>query len=87
MTAKQTALLTIVETVHYGAAFSIAELNELCEKHGIPPHDPDGETGDLAAWMQDDARRAVEAEPGLLEGIEHRSGDIQGQSWEWTVAQ
>lgn len=81
---NETVTLTIVETVHYGAEFTIAELNELCVKHGIAPHDPEGETGDLVAWLQDEASEAIQAEDGLLERIEHRSGDIQGQDWKWT---
>lgn len=77
--------LTIVETVHYGASFTIEQLNELCVKHGIAPHDPEGETGDLAAWLQDEARAAIEKELGLLEEIEQGSGDVQGQDWKWEV--
>lgn len=77
--------LTIVETVHYGRDFTIDELNELCIKHGIAPHDPDGETGDLTAWLQDEASAAIHAESGLQDDIEHASGDVQGQDWEWVI--
>lgn len=80
-----TVSLTIVETVHYSAEFTIEELNALCVKHGIAPHDPDGETGDLTAWLQDEASAAIEKEPGLQEEIEHKSGDVQGQHWKWSV--
>lgn len=79
------ASLTIVETVHYGRDFTIDELNELCVKHGIAPHVPDGETGDLTAWLQDEASAAIMAEDGLQDDIERASGDVQGQAWEWEV--
>lgn len=78
--------LTIVETIHYGATFTIGQLNEMCERHGVAPYDPDGETGDLTAWLQDDASRALHLEDGatnLLSEIEHDSGEVQGQCWEW----
>lgn len=80
-----TIQLTIVETIHYGRDFELDELNALCVKHGIAPHDPDGETGDLTAWLQDEASKALDEEPDLLEDIEHSSGDVQGQQYTWEV--
>lgn len=79
--------LQIVETVHYGRTFTIEELNDLCVKHGIAPHDPDGETGDLTAWLQDEASEALRLaiEVDLLEEIEEDSGNVQGQDWTWEV--
>lgn len=80
-------LLTIVETVHYGRDFTIDELNALCVKHGVAPYDPDGDTGDITAWLQDQAQIVIEREPGLQEDIERASGDVQGQDWKWEVTQ
>jgi len=77
--------LTIVETIHYGREFSIEELNALCIEHDIPPYHPDGETGDITAWLQDEMSEVLRGEPGLLEEIEEDSGDVQGQTWEWAV--
>lgn len=76
--------LRIVETVHYSAEFTIEELNELCEKHGIPVYDP--VTDVLTEWLKINAREAIETEQGMLERIEHRSGDVQGQEWKWRVS-
>lgn len=79
------AVLTIVETIHYGRDFDIDELSALCVKHGIPPYDPDGPIGDIVAWLQDEASLALEKENGLLEDIERTSGDVQGQDFQWSV--
>lgn len=80
--------LTIIETIHYGATFTLNQLNELCVKHGIAPHDPDGETGDLEAWLQDEVSEALrkeDLETGILSEIEADSGDVQGQDWKWEL--
>lgn len=74
-----TVSLTIVETVHYSAEFTIEELNALCVKHGIAPHDPDGETGDLTAWLQDEASAAIEKEPGRVAAALRRGGSDGGE--------
>ena len=74
--------LKIIETTHYGATFTIGQLNDLCVKHGIAPHDPNGETGDLKAWLQDEASKALfreDLDTDLLSEIENDSGEVQGQ--------
>lgn len=81
--------LTIVETIHYGADFTLDELNALCIKHGIAPYDPDGETGDITAWLQDEVSEVLlreDAQSNILDEIEHNSGDVQSQEWKWEVS-
>lgn len=78
--------LTIIETIHYGSQFTVDQLNELCMKHGIAPYDPDGETGDIKAWLQDEASEALRKEDlvtNILSQIEADSGDVQAQDWKW----
>lgn len=86
MDSSKIVSLTIIETIHYGATFTIGQLNEMCMKHSVAPYDPDGETGDLTAWLQDEASSALRLEDvasGLLSEVEHDSGEVQGQDWEW----
>lgn len=77
------AVLTIVETVHYGSDFTIDELNDVCRSVGVATLDEVG--GDVQAWLQDEVRDAIERVPGMLEQLEHDSGDVQGQTWKWEV--
>jgi hypothetical protein len=75
--------LAIAETVHYAAEFTVEELNEICRSVHVATLDEVG--GDVQAWLQDEVRGAVERVPGMLEQIEHDSGDVQESTWKWAV--
>lgn len=86
MDSSKIVSLTIIETIHYGATLCFMHISLSCPMVNVAPYDPDGETGDLTAWLQDEASSALRLEDvasGLLSEVEHDSGEVQGQDWEW----
>lgn len=70
--------LMIVETVHYGGDFDLAELEAAA---GVTVDDE--YEGDLQAFLDDlkDNINSNEFKTGWLERLESNSGNVQGQVW------
>lgn len=82
-----TITLQIIETIHYGAEFTLDELRALAEAQGVPAwDDPDyGAAVTPLEWAREVGRDLIQDAPRLQEQIEHESGDVQGQEWEWSA--